>query len=77
MDAVNVLAKIKDDWFESLVRFIIIMVQYKLINSQASPKWQIRGEALDKLIEITTNPRLEQGDYGEIAKSLKKVQSIF
>ena len=57
MDAVNVLAKIKDDWFEGL----------------AAAKWQIRAETVDKLIELCNAPRLEQGDYGEIAKSLKKV----
>lgn len=57
MDAVNILAKIKDDWFEGL----------------AAAKWQTRGETIDTLISLCNAPRLEQGEYGEIAKALKKV----
>lgn len=60
MDAVNILAKIKDDWFEGLT----------------AAKWQIRGETVDKLIELCNVPRLEQGDYGEVAKALKKVLQL-
>lgn len=58
MDSVNILVKIKDDWFEAL----------------GNPKWQIRSEAVDKLIELCNVPRLEQGDYSEVSKSLKKVR---
>ena len=74
MSEVNILGKIKDEWFTGLVRNSTrgrVHVVYKVY--QASPKWQERAEQVDKLIEIANVPRLEQGDYNEVAKSLKKV----
>ena len=35
-------------------------------------KWQLRKEALDGLLPLTQNPKLQPGDYHEVVKVLKK-----
>ncbi|MEQ2165820.1 hypothetical protein GOODEAATRI_021170 [Goodea atripinnis] len=36
-------------------------------------KWQERKEALEAIETLTKNPKLENGDYGDLVRSLKKV----
>ncbi|MEQ2235755.1 Cytoskeleton-associated protein 5-A [Ilyodon furcidens] len=36
-------------------------------------KWQERKEALEAIEALTKNPKLENGDYGDLVRSLKKV----
>ena len=38
-----------------------------------SKKWQERKEALEAVEALVKNPKLENGDYGELIRSLKKV----
>ena len=40
---------------------------------QENKKWQIRKEALEALEKLASNPKLEGGQYGELAGALKKV----
>jgi cytoskeleton-associated protein 5 len=56
VDAVNVLSKVNAAFYEALV----------------SKKWKERKEALDMLVAASDNPKLESGDYAELAKNLKK-----
>ncbi|XP_015926242.1 cytoskeleton-associated protein 5 [Parasteatoda tepidariorum] len=36
-------------------------------------KWQERKEALEALLQLTTNVKLESGDYGDLVRMLKKL----
>lgn len=36
-------------------------------------KWQERKEAMELLLPLTQNPKLEAGDYNDLMKALKKV----
>ncbi|XP_019623074.1 PREDICTED: cytoskeleton-associated protein 5-like isoform X4 [Branchiostoma belcheri] len=56
LDPVEILSKIPKDFQESM----------------ESKKWQIRKEALDALHKLTSNPKLEAGDYGDIVRILIK-----
>ena len=42
---------------------------------QEAKKWQERKEALDALLKLTENPKLENGDYGPLVKSVSKVSN--
>ena len=42
---------------------------------QTHTKWQQRKEALETLLKLTGNPKLEPGEYGELMRMLKKVLS--
>merc|ERR1719328_760783 len=42
---------------------------YELVEEK---KWQLRKEALDALLPLTQNPKLQPGDYHELVKVLKK-----
>ncbi len=41
---------------------------------QEAKKWQERKEALEAVQKLTENPKLEQGDFHDLVKTLKKVQ---
>jgi hypothetical protein len=41
--------------------------------TKGSPKWSIRKDCLEALIAAADVPRILPGDYGEVAKALKKV----
>lgn len=40
---------------------------------QEAKKWQERKEALEAIEALTKNPKLENGDYGDLVRALKKV----
>ena len=40
-------------------------------------KWKERKEALEAILPLAQSPKIEGGDYGELAKSLKKVRFLF
>eukprot|EP01117_Protostelium_nocturnum_P010147 TRINITY_DN3620_c0_g1_i2.p1 TRINITY_DN3620_c0_g1~~TRINITY_DN3620_c0_g1_i2.p1 ORF type:complete len:2002 (+),score=827.22 TRINITY_DN3620_c0_g1_i2:52-6057(+) len=56
-EEVEILSKIKDDWYE---------------NFEAK-KWTIKKDQLDALIALADQPRLKPGDYHEITKTMKKL----
>ncbi|XP_078670183.1 cytoskeleton-associated protein 5-like isoform X1 [Branchiostoma floridae x Branchiostoma belcheri] len=56
LDPVEILSKVPKDFQESM----------------ESKKWQIRKEALDALHKLTSNPKIEAGDYGDIVRILIK-----
>lgn len=41
--------------------------------SQEAKKWQERKEALEAVQKLVEAPKLENGDYGELVRALKKV----
>ena len=41
---------------------------------QESAKWQERRESLDVCLKLVTAPKLEQGDYHDLMKAIKKVR---
>eukprot|EP01122_Echinamoeba_exundans_P007510 TRINITY_DN2334_c0_g1_i1.p1 TRINITY_DN2334_c0_g1~~TRINITY_DN2334_c0_g1_i1.p1 ORF type:complete len:1838 (+),score=410.55 TRINITY_DN2334_c0_g1_i1:67-5580(+) len=55
-EAVNVLSKCTPQFYTDL----------------QSKKWKERKEALEAVVAIADNPKLESGDYGELIRSLKK-----
>ncbi|XP_070385371.1 protein mini spindles-like [Dermacentor albipictus] len=57
LEAVDILSKLPKDFYE---------------QCQAK-KWQERKEALEKLLELTSNPKLEPGDYGDFVMVLKRI----
>ncbi|ESO04897.1 hypothetical protein HELRODRAFT_78594 [Helobdella robusta] len=59
MDPVNVLAKLPKDFYEKV----------------EEKKWQDRKEALDDIQKLVDVPKLENGDYGDLVRALKKVVS--
>lgn len=44
--------------------------------SQEAKKWQERKEALEAVETLTKNPKLENGDYGDLVRALKKVEVL-
>lgn len=41
---------------------------------QEAKKWQERKEALEAIETLAKNPKLENGDYGDLVRALKKVK---
>lgn len=39
---------------------------------QEAKKWQERKEALEAIEALTKNPKLENGDYGDLVRALEK-----
>ncbi|KAJ8683238.1 hypothetical protein QAD02_019030 [Eretmocerus hayati] len=59
LDPVDILSKMPKDFYEKI----------------ESKKWQDRKEALEAVEILVKNPKLENGDYGELIRVLKKVIS--
>ncbi|OXU27451.1 hypothetical protein TSAR_002490 [Trichomalopsis sarcophagae] len=59
IDPVDILSKLPKDFYDKI----------------ESKKWQERKEALEALETLVKNPKLENGDYGEVIRALKKVIS--
>ncbi|XP_064115377.1 cytoskeleton-associated protein 5-like isoform X2 [Macrobrachium nipponense] len=57
MVPVDILSQLPKDFYEKI----------------EAKKWQERKEAVDLLLPLTQNPRLETGDYHELMKVLKKI----
>lgn len=57
LEAVEVLSKIPKDFYDKI----------------EAKKWQERKEALEALEVLAKNPKLENGDYGDLVRALKKV----
>ncbi|KAL3178146.1 hypothetical protein MRX96_038666 [Rhipicephalus microplus] len=57
LEAVDILSKLPKDFYEQC----------------EAKKWQERKEALEKLLELVSNPKLEPGDYGDLVKALKRI----
>lgn len=57
MEPVDILSKLPKDFYEKL----------------EAVKWQERKEAVDSLEQLLQTPKLENGDYGDLVRSLKKV----
>lgn len=57
LDPVDILSKLPKDFYDKI----------------ESKKWQERKEALEALETLVKNPKLENGDYGELIRALKKV----
>ncbi|KAG7467929.1 hypothetical protein MATL_G00137420 [Megalops atlanticus] len=57
LEAVEILSKIPKDFSEKI----------------EAKKWQERKEALEAIEVLTKNPKLENGDYGDLVRALKKV----
>ncbi len=56
MQPVDILSKLPKDFYEKC----------------EAKKWQERKEAMDLLQQLTSNPKLETGDYSELVKTLRK-----
>ncbi len=50
---------------------------YLYINKQEAKKWQERREAMEAVQKLLESPKLEQGDYGDLVRALKKVLVAF
>lgn len=57
VEAVEILSKIPKDFYDKL----------------ESKKWQERKESLEALEALLKDPKLENGDYGELVRALRKV----
>ncbi|XP_075735829.1 cytoskeleton-associated protein 5-A-like isoform X1 [Rhipicephalus microplus] len=57
LEAVDILSKLPKDFYEQC----------------EAKKWQERKEALEKLLELVSNPKLEPGDYDDLVKALKRI----
>lgn len=57
IDPVDILSKLPKDFFDKL----------------EEKKWQLRKESLEALEVLLQNPKLANGDYGDVVKALKKV----
>lgn len=57
LEPVDILSKLPKDFYEQC----------------EAKKWQERKEALEKLLELASNPKLEPGDYGDLVKVLKRI----
>ncbi|XP_034937769.1 protein mini spindles isoform X2 [Chelonus insularis] len=57
IDPVDILSQLPKDFYEKV----------------EAKKWQERKEALEQLENLTKNPKLESGDYGDVVRVLKKV----
>ena len=56
IDPADILSKIPKNFFE--------LVEEK--------KWQLRKEALDALLPLSQTPKIENGDFGDVVRVLKK-----
>lgn len=50
-----------------------ILVNNDLFLLQEEKKWQERREALEAVQKLAEAPKLEQGDYSDLLRALKKV----
>lgn len=50
------------------------MASFVNVFDQEAKKWQERKEALEALEVLAKNPKLENGDYGDLVRALKKVK---
>lgn len=57
IEPVNILAMLPKDYYEKI----------------EAKKWQERKEALDALLKLSENPKLEPGDYNHLIKTIVKV----
>lgn len=57
IDPVDILSKLPKDFYDKL----------------EAKKWQERKESLEALQTLLENPKLENGDYGDVVKALKKI----
>uniref|UniRef100_A0A3Q2ZJT4 Cytoskeleton associated protein 5 n=1 Tax=Kryptolebias marmoratus TaxID=37003 RepID=A0A3Q2ZJT4_KRYMA len=57
LEPVEILSKMPKDFYEKI----------------EAKKWQERKEALEAVEVLTKNPKLENGDYGDLVRALKKV----
>lgn len=60
LEPINILSKLPKDFYEKI----------------EAKKWQERKDALEVLETLVKNPKLENGDYGDVVKGLKKVSII-
>lgn len=60
-DPVDILSKLPKDFYEKL----------------EAKKWQERKEALELLEGLVKVPKLENGEYGDLVRALKKVCQLF
>lgn len=56
-EPVDILSKLPKDFYEKI----------------EAKKWQERKEVVDLLENLVKTPKLENGDYGDIVRALKKV----
>ncbi|XP_077282854.1 msps cytoskeleton-associated protein 5 isoform X2 [Temnothorax americanus] len=59
LSPVDILSKLPKDFYEKV----------------EAKKWQERKEALEALETLVNNPKLENGDYGDVVRALKKIIS--
>ncbi|KAK1119716.1 hypothetical protein K0M31_013134 [Melipona bicolor] len=59
LEPVDILSKLPKDFYEKI----------------EAKKWQERKEALEALDSLVKNPKLENGDYGDVVRALKKIIS--
>ncbi|XP_071643759.1 protein mini spindles-like isoform X2 [Temnothorax longispinosus] len=59
LSPVDILSKLPKDFYEKV----------------EAKKWQERKEALEALETLVKNPKLENGDYGDVVRALKKIIS--
>ncbi|GAB6028698.1 hypothetical protein CHUAL_004522 [Chamberlinius hualienensis] len=59
LQPVNILSQLPKDFYEKV----------------EAKKWQERKEVIDQLLPLTSNPKLEVGDYGDLVRALKKIVS--
>ncbi|KAJ6636203.1 Protein mini spindles [Pseudolycoriella hygida] len=59
IEPVDILSKLPKDFYEKL----------------EEKKWQLRKESLEALDTLLQNPKLANGDYGDVVKALKKIIS--
>ncbi|XP_053741131.1 cytoskeleton-associated protein 5 isoform X3 [Synchiropus splendidus] len=57
LEPVEILSKLPKDFYEKI----------------EAKKWQERKEALEAVETLTKNPKLENGEYGDLVRALKKV----
>ncbi|XP_038047612.1 cytoskeleton-associated protein 5-like [Patiria miniata] len=56
LTAVDILSKMPKDFYDNM----------------EEKKWQIRKEALENLLPLVSNPKIEPGDFGDLVRTLKK-----
>ncbi|XP_043507274.1 protein mini spindles [Frieseomelitta varia] len=59
LEPVDILSKLPKDFYEKI----------------EAKKWQERKEAVEALESLVKNPKLENGDYGDVVRALKKIIS--
>lgn len=57
LEPIDILSKLPKDFYDKI----------------EAKKWQERKEALEALETLVKNPKLENGDYGDIVRALKRV----